>query len=62
MDKNLKKVGSLEVFENTSGNIVILDVDDEWAAIEFDECMAEKLCKCISEVATAIREKQDERK
>lgn len=52
-----RKVGNLEVFENKAGNITILDNDNDWASIEIDECMAEKLCKFILEVAKEIRGK-----
>lgn len=52
-----RKVGTIEVFGNTRGNIVIAETGNEWnfAAIEIDECMAEKLCKFILEVAKEIR-------
>ena len=57
-----RKIGSIEVFENQAGNITILDNDNDWAAIEIDECMAEKICKYILEVAKEIREYQNENK
>ena len=50
------KICNLEVFENQAGNITILDTDNDWAVIELDECMAEKICKAIMQVAKAIRE------
>lgn len=53
------KICNLEVFENQAGNITILDTDNDWAAIELDECMAEKLCKAIIEVAKKIREREN---
>ena len=56
----MNKVGSLDVFENERGYIVIVDRDDDWTAIEFDECMAEKLCKAIMKAAKGIREYQNE--
>lgn len=52
----IKKVGNLEVFENASGEIVIIDNYDDYCAVAFDECMAEKLCKMIMAVAEEIRE------
>lgn len=50
------KICNLEVFENKAGNISILDNDNDWSVIELDECMAEKLCKAILNVAKQIRE------
>lgn len=51
------KVGSLDVFVNKLGDIVIVDTNNEYAfsGIAFDECMAEKLCKTIMKVANEIR-------
>ena len=57
-----RKVGSLDVFENNRGNIAIVDRDNDWSVIEIDECMAEKVCKHILEVAKEIREHQNENK
>lgn len=54
------KICNLEVFENQVGNISILDNDNDWAVVELDECMAEKLCKAIMQVAKEIRERQNE--
>ena len=54
------KICNLEVFENQAGNITILDEDNDWTVVELDECMAEKLCKAIMEVANEIRERQNE--
>lgn len=54
------KICNLEVFENQVGNISILDNDNDWAVVELDECMAEKLCKAIMQVANEIRERQNE--
>lgn len=51
-----RKVENLEVFENELGEIVVLDNDDDYSVVSFDECMAEKLCKFIMEVANEIRE------
>lgn len=52
-----KKISFLEVFENQTGEITIYD---NWLedGISFDECMAEKLCKAIMEVAKEIREEK----
>lgn len=55
-----RKICNLEVFENQVGNITILDEDNDWTVVELDECMAEKLCKAIMEVANEIRERQNE--
>ena len=54
------KICNLEVFENQVGNISILDNDNDWAVVELDECMADKLCKAIMQVAKEIRERQNE--
>lgn len=56
MSKFTNKVGSLDVFENEMGDISIVDIDDDYSAIGFDECMAEKLCQAIMKVAKQIRE------
>jgi hypothetical protein len=50
------RVGNIEVYENTYGEVVIKDQNFEWSAVVFDECMAEKLCKLVMEVAQKIRE------
>lgn len=52
------KICNLEVFENQAGNISILDNDNDWAVIELDECMAEKICKAIMQIAKEIREEK----
>ena len=54
-----RKVGNLEVFENELGDIVILDNDDDYSVVSFDECMAEKLCKFIMEVAKEKRVREN---
>lgn len=53
------RICNLEVFENELGNISILDNDNDYTVVELDECMAEKLCKAIMEVAKDIREKNN---
>lgn len=50
------KVGNLEIFENKLGDIAIHDKTTDWGLVAFDECMAEKLCKCIMAVAKEMRE------
>lgn len=50
-----RKVGYLEVFVNKKNEISVYDNIDDFA-ISFDECMAEKLCRIILEVAKEIRE------
>lgn len=57
MTEFCNKVGSLDVFVNKLGDIVIVDTSSEYAfsGIAFDECMAEKLCKAIMKVANEIR-------
>lgn len=49
------KVGSLDVYENENGDIVINDIDSDWDIVAFDEALAEKLCKAIMKVAKEIR-------
>lgn len=52
-----KKCCNFDIFENELGGITIYDA---WldGGVSFDECMAEKICKYIIEVAKEIRERQ----
>ena len=48
----------LEIYENNGGRICInCDWEEKW--ITFDECAAEKMCKCIMRIAQQIRAKQE---
>lgn len=53
----IRKVGYLEVFVNKKNEISVYDNEADFA-VSFDECMAEKLCRIILEVAKEIREAQ----
>ena len=64
MYKFANKVGKLDVYENTNGDIVINDTAEENGniivpVIAFDEAFAEKLCKAIMKVAKQIRERNN---
>lgn len=54
----MRKVCNLEIYENMDHDIVINDNTEQHAGVVFDECMAEKLCRLIMEVATEIREQK----
>lgn len=54
----MRKVASLEVYQNINRDIIINDTNEEYGCIVLDECMAEKLCKYILEVAKEIREEK----
>lgn len=51
----IRKVGHLEVCINKFNEVLIFDNEADFG-ITFDECMAEKLCRKILEVAKEIRE------
>lgn len=51
----IRKVGHLEIYINKNNEVIIFDNDLE-NAVCFDECMAEKLCRMILDVAKEIRE------
>lgn len=53
----MHKIAYIEVFENKAGNVTINDTYAQMA-IEIDECMAEKLCRAILDVANQIREEK----
>jgi len=60
-----KVVGNIRIYRNAVNEISIMDdisMYTEPEIISFDECMAEKICKHIMEVAKEIREYQNENK
>lgn len=63
---NDKIVGNIRIYRNIENGISIMDdfsmYTNEPDIISFDECMAEKICKYILEVAKEIREHQNENK
>lgn len=54
-----KIVGNIRIYRNKENEICIMDdlsmCKDEPEILSFDECMAEKICKHIMEVAKEIR-------
>lgn len=62
-----KVVGNIRVYRTIANAIGIMDDFSMYTQngpdiISFDECMAEKICKYILEVAKEIREYQNENK